>query len=253
MCMDIQDTLNNISQLQTTEKQLYNSLTRNAENVALGKPNTYTDEEIKDISDQINSLSSSRVTLYNSLSLLFQSQQKTEVTAQGSLDQQAKTLQLLEKELNKSKKNLSKLKDEKYNQLRMIEINTYYAKQYDAHKRLMQMSTILGACILLSIGLEYTPLKIISKPLVVLCCVVGIVIIFRRVMNMSLRSDSDYDVYTWPGAMVPGDDINSANSSVISASTTLIPPILCASSSCCADGTIWNDSQGCVPTSVLTS
>ena len=66
--MEVQDTLDKISQLQTTEGQLYKALTQNAENVALGKNNTFTDTEIQDITTQINSLSAARVNLYNTLS-----------------------------------------------------------------------------------------------------------------------------------------------------------------------------------------
>lgn len=102
--MDLQDTISKISQLQKTEEQLYSSLTHNAERVALGKTDTFTEEDIKSITEQINSLSAARVNLYNTLSDLYKSQMNVESSMKESIDQQTETLQLLEVELNKSKK-----------------------------------------------------------------------------------------------------------------------------------------------------
>ena len=111
--MDLQDTLDKIKQMQNTEGQLYKALTQNAENVALGKPNTFSDTEIQDITDQINSLSASRVNLYNTLSETYKNEASNESNAQESLEQQTKTLELLEQELNKSKKKMAVMHDEK--------------------------------------------------------------------------------------------------------------------------------------------
>jgi hypothetical protein len=149
--MDLQDTITKINELQNTEKQLYATLTQNAQQVALGKTNVFTEGDIKQITDQINSLSAARVNLYNTLSDLYKSQITSESTMKKSIDQQTETLQLLEEELNKSKKKMTALKDEKLNHLKMIEITTYYSKQYDAQKRLMQIVAGLGICLFLSL------------------------------------------------------------------------------------------------------
>ena len=44
--MELQDIVDKIGQLQQTEENLYSILTQNSENVALGNPNTLSDEEI---------------------------------------------------------------------------------------------------------------------------------------------------------------------------------------------------------------
>ena len=67
-----------------------------------------------------------------------------------SIDQQTETLQILEKELNRSKSKMTALKDEKLNHLKMIEITTYYSKQYDAQKQLMQLIAAFGVCLFIS-------------------------------------------------------------------------------------------------------
>lgn len=243
----MEDTLDKISQLQQTEEGLYKALTKNAENVASGRPQTFSDSEVNDITNQINSLSAARVNLYNTISETYKSQAINENNAQDSLAQQTKTLQLLEQELNKSKKNLSKLKDEKYNQLKMIEITTYYSKQYDAHRRLMRIIAIIGICLLVAIGLDHTPLKIVSKPLIILICLVGGFLVVKRIMNMALRQNDNYDEFVWPAAPTSDQSLTTSNStnSIISV-TGVDVPYLCSSASCCNEGTIWTDASGCV-------
>ena len=147
--MDLQDTINKIDQLQKTEQQLYDALSQNAERVSLGKKDVFTSDDIQNITNQINSLSAARVNLYNTLAELYKSQVHLGKEVKISLDQQTETLQLLEKQLNKSKKEMASLQDQKLNQLKMIEITTYYSKQYDAQKRLMQIIAIVGVSLLL--------------------------------------------------------------------------------------------------------
>ena len=61
------DTMDMIAQLQQTEKDLYQALIRSADNTLSGSGQVLTETEQKDIRDQINSLSASRVTLYDSI------------------------------------------------------------------------------------------------------------------------------------------------------------------------------------------
>lgn len=240
----MEDTLQKIKQLQTTEEQLYKALTNNAEKVALGKPNTFTDSEISDITTQINSLSAARVNLYNSLSETYKSQYTNEENAKGILEQQTKTLQLLETELNKSKKKLSTLKDEKYNQLKMIEITTYYSKQYDAYRRLFRMMAIMGACLLVAHLLQSTPLSMLSSPLTIVIWMVGGIVIGWRIINMILRRNDNYDEFVWPTAPTTDKQLVSGVGPPIGVTGVDIP-YFCSASSCCGKGTIWSD-KGCV-------
>ena len=253
--MELQDTLDKIKQLQGTEKQLYKALTQNAENVALGKP-SFSDTEIQDITAQINSLSASRVNLYNTLSETYKSQASNEINSTEALEQQTKTLQLLEQELNKSKKKVAAMHDEKANQLKMIEITTYYSKQYDAHRRLMKMIAIVGLCILVATMLEtiYEPLGVLSKPLVILIVIVGGFFICKRIIQMLLRRRDNYDEFIWPMAPTNDTQLLTANSTgPLFDISGIEVPFVCAASSCCSEGTVWTDSSGCVvDTSVTT-
>ena len=232
--MDLQDTIHKIAQLQKTEQQLYDALSQNAERVSLGKKDVYSSQDIQNITHQINSLSAARVNLYNTLTQLYKSQIHLGKEVKVSLDQQTETLQLLEKQLNKSKKELASLEDDKLNKLKMIEITTYYSKQYDAQKRLMQLIAIFGACLIICSFIKYSPLTY-------LIAIVGGLLIVIRIFNMSMRSNYDYDEVTW---LFPPALSNSGTTEI-----GLTGPgigYLCAGSSCCSEGTIWENELGCV-------
>jgi hypothetical protein len=235
--MDLQDTITKISELQKTEEKLYASLTHNAERVALGKQDTFTEEDIQSITDQINSLSSARVNLYNTLSDLYKSQMNSESTMKKSIDQQTETLQLLEEELNKSKKKMTALKDEKLNHLKMIEITTYYSKQYDAQKRLMQIVAGLGICLFISMYFQI-------QPLTTLILIVGIIWIGYRLLNMAMRDGKNYDEFNF---FFPPNTSSSdgSGSTEIGLSGPSIGKV-CIGSVCCNEGTVWDSQLGCV-------
>jgi hypothetical protein len=231
--MDLQDTITKINELQKTEKQLYATLTKNAEQVALGRSNVFTEEDIQQITDQINSLSAARVNLYNTLSDLYKAQITSESTMKASIDQQTETLQLLEAELNRSKKKMTAIKDEKLNHLKMIEITTYYSKQYDAQKRIMQLIAGFGICLFISMYFELDTVT-------TLIVLVGIVWIGYRLLNMLMRDNENYDEFNF--FYPPATD---GLSHPIGLSGKGIGKI-CIGSICCNKGTIWDEQLGCV-------
>ena len=246
---NIQQLLDQISQLQTTEEQLYNVLTRNAERVALGQPSTMTDAEIRNITTQINTLTTTRVNLYNALALNYQHGVKLESSVKYSITQQTNTLRLLERELNKSKENLAKIKDEKYEQLKMIQINSYFSKQYDAHIKLMKLITIVGLCMLGTLLLRYIPpLSVASTPLFNIVTVIGVLFILKVLIDMYMRKGDNYDEYTWPVGPTNDKELVSANAnstSFIDISGIDVP--FCFGADCCSKGTKWdNTTYTCV-------
>jgi hypothetical protein len=243
---NLQELMNEISKLQKTEEQLYIVLTRNAQNVALGKQSTMTDSEINTITRQINSLTASRVKLYNSLSKFYKHEVVLEQSVKKTIDQQTETLKILERELNKSKQNLAKLEDEKYNQLKMIEINSYFSKQYDAHIKLMRLITIVGICMLATLLLNYfEPLKVVARPLFNMVLIIGIFLIIKVTIDMYLRENDNYDEYNWFAAPTTDNGVEKANTetstSFIDVSGVDVP--FCYGSNCCSTGTTWDEAS----------
>ena len=130
-----QQVLNNISQLQGQEITLYNSL----DDVNL------TSEQKQQIINKINEISQMRTNLYASLKDTYSFYQKNVSASKNTLGQSMEAIDILENELNQSKIKLNLLEDQKYNKLRLVEINTYYGKRYNAHSGLMK--TIVIICI----------------------------------------------------------------------------------------------------------
>lgn len=248
---NIQTLMDQIAQLQKTEEQLYRSLTKNAENVALGRQSTMSDAEIENITNQVNSLTATRVNLYNTLAKNYNTEVRLEDSVNKSMEQQTKTLKILERELNRSKSNLAKLKDEKYNQLKMIEINNYFGKQYENHVQLIKIIIIVGVCMLATLLLNYvSALKPASRPLFNLVTIVGLFFIASKLVDLYLRKNDNYDEYEWPVAPTTDRELTTANAESTSfidvSGIDIIPPGMCFGTSCCSLGTTWLDGSGCV-------
>ena len=127
--------LNYISQLQTQERTLYSSL----DDVSLSS------EQKQKIINNINEISQIRMNMYASLKDTYSFYQKNVTASGNTLGQSMQAIDILENELNQSKIRLNLLEDQKYNKLRLVEINTYYGKRYNAHSGLMK--TIVIMCI----------------------------------------------------------------------------------------------------------
>jgi hypothetical protein len=84
------------------------------------------------------------------------------------------SIDVIENELNDSKRRLNLLQAEKNNKIRLVGINTYYGKQYNAHKQIMK--TIVFVCLPVLILTILTNKGILPSRLNALLS--GIIIIF---------------------------------------------------------------------------
>ena len=234
MDIDLETIVKKIDSLRETEKSLYDSLAKNSEKIALGQQAIYSTEEVKIITNQINSLSEARVTLYNTLSDLNKAINRNDIIIQESLEQQTETLELLEEELNKSKQQMNENQENKLNHLKMIEITTYYSKHYDAQKKLMQIMAGIGIALLISV---YLKLSLVTFIIII----IGIIWIGYRVILMYMRTNTNYDEFNF---MDPEQHPSALSSSFTS---SLSAPSLCIESACCTEGTTWNSTiNGCI-------
>ena len=117
----ITNMLSYLSQLQNTEKELYE---------ILKDDNDVTDK--RDIVNKINNLSTKRDKLYGDMKQMSKDVNNQNKNTSNSYGNQLKLISLAENELNKEKDRLKILNAEKYNKLRMVQINTYYSKRYES-------------------------------------------------------------------------------------------------------------------------
>jgi hypothetical protein len=238
-----QQVLNNISELQIQEKQLYDSL----DDVNLSSA------EKKQIINKINEISQMRINLYSGLKDIYDFYKKNISESRTTLGQQITAIDVLENELNESKIRLNLIEDQKYNKLRLVEINTYYGKRYNAHTRLMK--TIVFMClpiIVLAVlaNKGFLPPKLYAF-LTGIILIIGIVLIGLQIIDISNRDNMNWDEYNWyfqrnkaPSDNTVGEPIDPWGS----------PSITCIGSACCYEGSTYDDQQNiCVPNNVNTN
>ena len=238
-----QQVLNNISQLQIQEKDLYQQL----EDVSLSA------EQKQDIINKINEISQIRLNLYEGLKDMFLYYQENIAAAKTTLGQSVIAVDVLENELNQSKKRINLIEDRKNDKLRLVEINTYFGKRYNAHANLMK--TIVIICIPIIILAVLTNNGIlpssIYRLLVVIILVIGSIFIGMQIIDMSNRDDMNWDEYNWyfNKSKAPVDTTFTGNASSSDPWTT--PTVTCIGSACCYNGSTYDSTKNvCVPNAI---
>ena len=238
-----QQVLNNISQLQVQEKNLYNSL--DDENLS--------SEQKQLIINQINEISQMRLNIYASLKDMYSYYQKNVSSARNTLGQEISAIDVLENELNDAKIRMNLLEEQKYNKLRLVEINTYYGKKYNTHTRIMQ--TIVIICIpifILSILANNGVLPPTAYAFITgIILIIGIVLIGKQIIDLSNRDNMNWDEYNWyfDKSKAPPNTSDGQSSDPWATSS-----LTCIGSDCCYTGSTYDSVQNiCVPTTTGTT
>lgn len=234
-----QQVLNNISQLQTQEKELYASL----DNTSLST------EEKQQIINKINEISQMRLNMYAGMQDMYSYYQQNVSASRSTLGQEITALDIIENELNQAKKKLNLIEDQKYNKLRLVEINTYYGKRYNAHSNLMK--TIVFTCIPLIILAILANRGILPPKLyrliAALVLIIGVIILGRQLLDMSNRDNLNWDEYNWyfnPEEAPTSDGTEPQN-------PWATPSVTCIGSACCYDGSTYDPDQNiCLPNNI---
>ena len=239
-----QQVLNSISQLQTQEKDLYSSL----EDVNL------TSEQKKMIINRINEISQIRINLYSGLKDMFSFFKNNVSTSRDTLGQTMEAVDILENELNQSKKKINLIEDQKNNKLRLVQINTYFGKRYNAHSKLMKTIVILCIPILILSILANNGIlpSNIYGLLVIIILVIGCIIISLQLIDISNRSNMNWDEYAWyfNEDDAPTDSTDGSSSSDPWGSITRT----CVGEDCCYDGSTYDSERNiCVPNAIYES
>ena len=203
-----------LTHLQTLEKELLEKLQN---------PNT-SDEEKTNIIGKIGDLTQLRIQLYQMLQRIDNDQ--TQITNQSDqlINYQLRSVKLVEDTLNKSKLQLQKLQSQRMEKLRVIEINNYYSKMYQAHTVILKW--IIAWVIILAVCFYfYNPITIV---LAVIASVYFSIKVGYLVLDTSNRSTQNFDQYDWafdpnsaPSAPIPSSDDFTKNASSTSSKCTL--------------------------------
>jgi hypothetical protein len=182
--------LNDIQSLQQMEQQLFNNLETN--------PNI-TNEEQKKILQKINQLSNMRINLYKTLNGVNNFFQDALSNSVGSLKQQVSAIGIVESELNKAKKQLQDLEQQKNNKIRLVEINSYYGDKYAEHTELMKIVifTLIPVIILVFLNNKGILPNVIYNILIILVAIIGAYYFWSRLISILSRDNMNYQEYKW--------------------------------------------------------
>ena len=232
-----QQVLTDISQLQDTEKHLYDSL----DNVNLSS------DQKQQIISKINEVSQMRLNLYANLKDMYSYYQQNVSASRNTLGEQMVAIDIIENELNESKRRLNLLQDQKYNKLRMVEINTYYGNRYGAHKNVMKTIVILCIPIIILAFLSNKGIlpSRITALLISIVVIVGVILIGYQLLDISNRDNMNWDEYNFyfDKSKAPTDTTEGTAANPWSSSS-----IVCVGSACCSEQEVYDaDKNVCVP------
>ena len=226
--------LNDIQSLQTIEQQLFSSL---EENTGL------TPEQQKQIVEKINNISKMRINLYETLNGVNSFFQNALANSKGTLTEQTTAIDIVEKELNISKKRLKVLEEEKNNKIRLVEINDYYGQKYAEHSDLMKIIVIMLIPILILAILSNKGLlpDKIYYILIGIIALIGGVFIWKTMFSIMLRDPMNYQEYNWYFDPNDAPTATSTSSTDPWASTTTTSTYgTCVGDDCCSDGLVYD-------------
>jgi uncharacterized membrane protein (DUF485 family) len=223
--------LKNIEQLQTMEKDLYKELENNT-NIA-----TSADSII----NRINQLSQIRISLYKSLNYNYKSLQTNVNESRSQLVDLSIVVGIVEEELNNAKTQLNQLNQIKNNKMRMVEINTYYGKEYKAQSGLMKLIIFVFIILLILIILWKKGLlpDSIAKILLGVVLAIGGFFIIRRILDISWRDNMNFDSYNWdftPDGENTNEYHKETNNNNNNNNPNQFNGIDCIGNACCTEG-----------------
>jgi hypothetical protein len=181
--------LSDIQKLQDIEKSLFNNL----EKIGL------TEEQQKQLVEKINSISTMRINLYKTLNSLNTHVGEALQSSNYTLKDQKVAVGIVESELNKSKKRLEILEEQKNNKIRLIQINDYYGQRYAEHTDLMRIFIFMLVPIIILAVLHnkgILPSKVYYI-LIIIIALVGSYFLATRFISIISRDNMNYQNYNW--------------------------------------------------------
>jgi hypothetical protein len=226
----VEKILGDIQRLQQMEQELFTKIERDS---------SLNPQKQQEITDQINKLSEMRSNLYSTLSEINNFYERAMDSSTGTLKQQTAAINIVETELNRSKKRLQALKMEKNNKIRLVEINTYYGDKYAEHSLLMRiviftLIPIIILTILLNNG--FLPVRIYYF-LFLIVGIIGAWYFLKTYISIISRDNMHYNEYDWAfdksKAPKPGSGNNNDPWATLGAG-------ICVGEYCCSDGQMYD-------------
>jgi hypothetical protein len=226
--------LDDIQNLQQFEKQLFSSLETNT---------SLSSVEKQKLIKKINELSNFRIQLYKTLGGVNGFFNDALSSSLGTLKEQTVAISIVETELNRAKKRLEILEEERNNKIRLVEINEYYGDKYEEHAQLMKIIISMLVPIVI-----FTLLKnkgILPQGaylfLVIVVSWIGAVYLWRRYASIITRDNMNYQEYNWnfnPDLAPTGGSSTSNDPWLSNASVGALGT--CIGQACCSSNQVYD-------------
>jgi len=238
-----QQTLNNIKALEFEEKTLFQELS------SMNK----TQEEKDILINRINQLAQIRTNLYENSRDLFTFYTSNVNDARSTLGQEISAIKILETELNEAKERFNSIQNQKNDKLRLVQINTYFGKRYNAQKEIMQtiFYTCIAVFVVLLIKNKFGVIPDnVSLLLIGLILTIGVIILVYKIIDFSNRDNMNFDEYNWKfDKKTAPMDINKNPSARVPWTYGLT----CVGSQCCDANSEYNPQLNlCLPTEAIS-
>lgn len=190
-----EEMIEKISKLQDLENQKYDDL-----NVLLASnPTPDNIAQQKVLINDITQLTQIRSSLFDTLLLHAQNNVKMNDTMNAGVQDKQTIVTLKENDLSARKAAIAALDQETENTQRMVDINVYYKKQYEARVIIMKYIVLLCFLVIFFIvlmNLGWLPQEMVIV-LVVIIIFAGGLYIGSLVYDAYKRSNMNYDEYSW--------------------------------------------------------
>jgi len=233
-------TLENIFNLQQTEQELYKQLE------TLSSTNTKDASAQNDIVKKINHLSATRIELFKSLAFNYKAVKQNTSNSKYDVIDQETVLKMVEDQLNKSKDYANSIENSNMNQMRMVEINSYYSKRYHHHTSLIKILIIVSVLVLIVILLKKYDIisQDVSDIIISIILFISVIVFVVKVYDLMKRNDMNYDEYDVKIPKPSNDGSSSSSSGNKNKSSSLsLPSLGCINGNCCSANMIYDPEQ----------
>lgn len=189
---DPENIVSQIQSLQTQETQLYNELEASATHQS-------SPQQIDDILERIQQISSLKQTLYHNLSKdLMNSKQSIESISEQILTDVEST-KVIERQVQEARARAMDRANVRGNKARMVEIGMYETERYQTHKAFLQwILMFIVALIVVVVLLKYNIIpSVVGSSLMTIIIVTMIIMSIMKLYDMYQRSNMDYSKYDW--------------------------------------------------------
>lgn len=237
-----------IQNLQNIETDLFKTLETGIAN------KTLTQDQQTKLVDQINKVYSMRDSLFKTLNNAQQYYRGTVSSVGNIIGHQINTLDVVENQLNESKRRLKIIEEEKNNKLRLVEINSYYGEKYATHTEIMK--TVVLFCIPIIILALLANANILPHSvyvfLFIIILVIAIVVIWIKILEAMSHDNMNYQEYVWGKEPPENPEVNTDDTS------SWIDPwkgigLTCVAQECCDTGYTYvpSPTNKCIPNDKL--